>query len=147
MNRFSEQFYSKMISGDISLSPQVAASSVEEIEVSYNIDVNPIFPEISPHSKDMTIEVILTDPADDSVLHKENKTVSVDGVATYEGTFKIPNTVNGTNSKVSITANMLGFTINIGSESLVRIMDTGSKPDEQLIDLMGEYHMTKFYTN
>lgn len=139
MNRFSQQFYSKMVNGDISLSPQVAASSIEEIEVGYNIDVNAIFTEISPHPADMTIEVTLTDPADGSVLHKENKTISVAGVETFEGFFKIPNTVNGTNSHVSITAKMLGFTVNVGSESLVRIMDTGSKPDEQIIDLMGDW--------
>ncbi|MDL4842140.1 hypothetical protein [Aquibacillus rhizosphaerae] len=149
INRFSEQFYSDMVSGDVALSPQVAATSVENIEVDYTIDVNDTFSEISEHATEMIVEVSLTDPEDGSVLHSNQKVIEVSGPDTFAGTFSIPNIVNGTSSTVSVSAEMLGFKMDIGSESLVRIMDTGAKPDEQLIDLMGDWKFNayKSYSN
>ncbi|WP_416147551.1 alpha/beta hydrolase-fold protein [Salipaludibacillus sp. HK11] len=149
INRFSQQFYSDMVSGDVSLSPQVAASSVEHIEVDYTIDINDSFSELSEHATEMTVEVSLTDPEDGSLLHSDKKAIDVNGPDTFEGMFSIPNIVNGTSSTVSVTAEMLGFKIDIGSKSLVRIMDTGLVPDEQLIDLMGDWKFNAYkpYSN
>ncbi|APH06209.1 alpha/beta hydrolase-fold protein [Bacillus weihaiensis] len=144
MNRFSQRFYSSMVNGDVSLSPQVAASSVDTIEVGYDIDVSEHFSEISPQSTDMLIEVKLTDPVTGDELYKDNKKLAVDSSTDVSGSFSVPNTVNGTSSSISVTAKMLGYTIEIGNQSLVRIMDTGTRPDEQLIDLMGDWKFSAY---
>ncbi|WP_407270184.1 alpha/beta hydrolase-fold protein [Radiobacillus sp. PE A8.2] len=149
INRFSQQFYSDMVDGNVSITPQVAASAVENIEVEYTINVSDFYSTTSSKTADMTVKVELTDPEDGSVLHSDAKTLSVAGPDRFEGTFTIPNTVNGASSNVTVTAEVLGYKVEIGNQSLIRIMDTGTEADEQLIDLMGDWKFNAYkpYSN
>ncbi|WP_058306715.1 alpha/beta hydrolase-fold protein [Gracilibacillus massiliensis] len=149
INRFSKQFYGDLVSGSISLSPQVAASSVENIDVGYDLEIHDYFNDLSVDTLDMDIEVTLIDPDNQEIFYTSADTVEVTDPERLEGAFSIPNMVNGKSSNVQVTANILGFEMEIGKEALVRIQDTGSAPDEQLIDLMGDWKFNAYkeYSN
>ena len=51
---------------------------------------------------------------------------------------------SGLNTTVSVSAEFLGFRSELGTLPLVRIQDTGTEPEEQLVDLMGDWYFKAY---
>lgn len=139
INRFSREFTTGMTAGTFTITPQAAAASVKEITANYTVNVGGLYASFSNEASNAKITVTMTDPTTGAVLEtkSEEKEVNADGQVT--GSFTLPNTVNGKSTTVTLSADVLGYGTVIGSQSLVRIQATGTEPEEQLIDLMGDW--------
>ncbi|MBT2758157.1 hypothetical protein J7E71_20025 [Mesobacillus foraminis] len=149
MDRVSDFFTAKLITGEFTLNPQALPSSADSVTVSYNISMKEQLQNFSEEKETVWIKAIMTDPDTKKVIHSEKlkKTVAKEGNLT--GVLELPNTINNLNTDVEMTVTILGKEISLGTQPMVRIKDTGTEPENQLIDLMGDWKFNAYkpYTN
>ena len=135
---FNRRITRNLVTGSLSLSPQSALKSVEDIKASYSITVSDSYTRFFGKKESrMTVKIVMTDPDDGTVL----ETVPVGEfnvlAGNITGEVTIPNLVNNVSTSVSLVATLQGTTFAVDTQDLVRILDTGSAPEDQVIDFMG----------
>lgn len=145
-----DKLVQNMITGKILLTPQAALASVEGIKAVYELSVNSLYTSFCGDvENEMEIVISMTD-SDTGEKVAEDKVVKLNVKETKDGAvytnadapLTLPNTINNISTNVTLAVKLLGKEIVIETKPLVRIAATGTAPEEQLIDLLGNW---KFY--
>lgn len=126
-----------LVTGSLTLTPQSALESVEEIEASYRLQVSDTYSTFYGTKSKMDVSIALINPDNSQVL----ETVSVGefevGAGLVEGTVAIPNRVENVSTSVALVATLKGTSFAVDTQDLVRVLKTGTAPEDQVIDFMG----------
>ncbi|MDN7242531.1 alpha/beta hydrolase-fold protein [Planococcus sp. N028] len=145
MDRLSDFFTAKLLTGSsFSLSPQALPSEAASVTLSYDIAVKDSLQQFSKEKETIWLNVTMTDPDSNEILHSEKVKQTVTNKGDFKGELPLPNRVNDINTNVELTVTILGKEISLGTRPIVRIKDTGPEPENQLVDLMGDWKFNAY---
>ncbi len=135
---FNRRITQNLVTGSLTLSPQSALESLEEIEASYSITVSDKYNKFfGSKNSNMVAEIVMTDPDSSEVLERVSVGEFTVGAGTVTGTVMIPNTVKNVSTSVALVVSLQGTDFAVDAQDLVRVLGTGTSPEDQLIDFMG----------
>ena len=135
---FNRRITQGMVTGSLKLNPQSVVADVPTVEAEYSITVSSAYNTFfGTKQSPMKVDIVLTNPDTGDELNR----IALDAVNTAAGTktgaVTIPNTVENVSTSVALVVTLQGSTFAVDVQDLVRVLDTGSSPEEQLIDFMG----------
>ncbi|MBO5303424.1 MAG: hypothetical protein J6A92_05185 [Lachnospiraceae bacterium] len=152
MTGFGDKLVQNMVSGKLSLTPQAALAAEKEIEAVYEINVGEMYTTYCGDMENkMEVRISMSDTdageavAEDIVVELMAKETEKGSAYTNaDKSLKLPNIVNTVSTDVTLSVKLLGKIIPIETKALVRIEKTGESPEEQLVDLMGNWKFQAF---
>ena len=147
MNRFSARFTENLYTTEISANPQAVLSSVDSVDVTVKTVITSGMTVYSETLPAVTLTLTLSDPETGAAVYTD--CAVVDGfVADVENayTFVVPSyaLADGKNTNVAVSANIMGFSSDLGGLPLVRVDDPIVDGDSQSIDLMGNWYFKAY---
>lgn len=147
MEGISSRLLKDMVTGTIRLTPQAALASEEKIDAVYSIAINEAYETYCMDlESDMEVKISMEDAESKEELSKPvciqlkvNKTKNGELYENVNTPISLPNIVKGENSSIKLSATILGKEILLDTKPLVRITATGTKSEEQLVDLLGSW--------
>ncbi|MBR2256047.1 MAG: esterase family protein [Blautia sp.] len=139
---FSRRIMSGLVSGALRISPQAAKADAESIEAIAGMTFTPEFYEyLGEKEGELTFIYEMSNPADGSSLTDavEVKGTLEEAAAQKAAVTALPNLVEQESSQITLKCRLLGAEILLDTKPLVRINETGTTPEEQFVDLMGEW--------
>lgn len=144
------------------ITPQAVSSSVTSFNIDYRVNVaakaSGLIYDVQQGTTPMDVKVtvnlrtplVASDPTSYAVIYSESKVISnaALGAADVSGSFTISTDKlhSGISTTAEVLVNILGKDISLGTKPIVRVQTTGSVPDEQLIDLMGDWKFRAYKT-
>ncbi|MCR5791494.1 MAG: hypothetical protein K6G83_16570 [Lachnospiraceae bacterium] len=139
---FTGRFFSTLINGELSLSPQAATEREPSFEAACRISLSEQIKDFQPEG---TISVLpyvqVTDEAEETVLSEKSGQEAEMGFlkAEYEAS-PIALDNPGANAKVILYAKLLGASVRLSEEPFVRILSDSDIREGRFLDLMGAWH-------
>ncbi len=145
---FNRRLTQNLVTGTLSLSPQSALADVEEIKANYRVIISDSFTTYFGNKEsDLGVSVEIVNPDNGEVIYKsEVENIEVNP-GNYSGNFIIPNDVRNVSSQVNLIASLQGVRFLVDSQDLVRILATGTVPEDQVIDFMGTWKVNPISEN
>ena len=137
---FNRRLNQNLVSGSLSLSPQATLADAEDISATATITVdNKYETYFGEDESDLQISIVMVNPDNGEVIHASDaKTIQVKP-GNFTETFTLPNDVRNVSTSVSLVASLQGTRFVVDSQDLVRILETGQAPEDQVIDFMGTW--------
>lgn len=144
------------------ITPQAVSSSITNFNIDYRVNVagkaSGLIYDVQEVTTPMDVKVtvnlrtplVASDPTSYAVIYSESKIISnaALGPTDVSGSFTISTDKlhSGISTTAEVLVNILGKDISLGTKPIVRVQTTGSVPDEQLIDLMGDWKFRAYKT-
>jgi S-formylglutathione hydrolase FrmB len=147
LNRFSTFFTKNLITGTVALSPQAVTTDKHTIKATVSLTLSDVLQKYGAEVPSVGLTVSMINPADGAVLATKQVTYTDMAVGTAKTDTIVLNRSDmapGTNTTVVVKANVLGMDFVISSQSLIRVQETGTADDEQLVDLMGDWYFNAY---
>ncbi len=135
---FNRRVTQKMVTGSLKLNPQSVVAAVEEVEAEYGITVSNAYNTFFGGKQSaMNVEIVMQNPDTGDVLERISVGDFNVSAGTKSGKINIPNIVKNVSTSVALVVTLQGTTFAVDTQDLVRVLDTGTAPEDQLIDFMG----------
>ncbi|TAH64552.1 MAG: hypothetical protein EWM47_12350 [Anaerolineaceae bacterium] len=147
LNRFSNWFTRGLITGETSLTPQAVTADKDTVSASVKLNLSPELIKFSTEVPEVDLMVTMVNPSNNQVLALNENSYSDMVVGLEKEDVRILNRSDmapGTNTTVVVTARLLGKTFEISRLPLIRVQETGTADNEQLVDLMGDWYFNAY---
>ena len=138
-SRMTTRLLGGIASGKVGLETTTLTEADKEATVHYALNVSEAVAAFAPEGTKAEITIAIVDPATGETLIDTTIEQPVAGAGAVEGSAVLPNLVNGTSSKVNLSAKLLGAELNLASCTLIRSTDPVAEGDVQKIELLGDW--------
>ena len=149
LNRFSMRFVENILPSKAYCKQYAITSSEKTVTIYVDLTLTDEISKYTQEVPDAQLKVQMIEPATGKVLATQEITASgiqVGSTVTKAVSFDRENLADGVNTSVKTTMNFLDVTYELPSISLVKVQDTGSNHDEQMVDLMGNWYFNAYKT-
>ncbi|MGB4659674.1 MAG: alpha/beta hydrolase-fold protein [Mobilitalea sp.] len=147
LNRFSKIFAKNLITGTVTLSPQAVTASKNTIDAVITLTLTDVLQQYTSVIPAVEVTVSMIDPNSGAILASQQVAYTDMIIGTPKMNTIILNRSDmapGINTTVVVEAKVQGMSFEISRQSLIRVQQTGTADDEQLVDLMGDWYFNAY---
>lgn len=151
----SASFAKGLLSGSFAASPQAISVDDTKVNVSFTVNLNrtsvanAVYENRANSAFNLNVSLKVSDPGSNAALYTANTSlgnvVQNSSLSSFTGSFTVPVSALGSLKSTNLTldAKILGTSFTLGTKPLIRVAPTGTLPEDQQIDLLGDWRFTK----